>query len=99
MYYGERNQKMVALGVRVDQEGITDRKGTGNVLSVVLDGGYMGLFKTHRVKNYDLCILLNGYYTLIFKNANKIISFRSLRVATWFAHTKAAQVLQPGTLQ
>ena len=50
-------------------------------------------------KHCDLCILVNGNYTSIFKPANKIISFKSRRVATWFAQTKAAQVLQPGTWQ
>lgn len=43
--------------------------GGENVLSVVFDGGYMDLFKTHRVKHCDLCILLNDSYTSIFKNA------------------------------
>lgn len=54
MYCGDRNQKIVALGVRMDREGNIDRKGRKgtswvgeNVLSVVVDGGYMGLFKTH----------------------------------------------------
>ena len=64
---------MIALGVRVDGEGEIDRKETkgiswdsGNILSPVLGGGYMGLVKTHRVKLYDLCILLNDNYTSIF---------------------------------
>lgn len=52
MYCGDRNQKMVALGVRMDGEGSIEKHkrhflGDENVLSVVLDGGYMGLFKTH----------------------------------------------------
>lgn len=37
----------------------------------------MGLVTAHGVKHYDLCILLNGNYTLIFKNANDV-AFKSL---------------------
>ena len=64
---------MIALGVRVNGEGKIDGKETkgiswdgGYILPPVLGGGYMGLLKTHWVKHYDLCILLNGNYTSIF---------------------------------
>lgn len=57
MYYGNRNQKMIVLSVRVDGAGSIDKKGTKetswagrNVLFVLLGGGYMGLLKT-----LDMC--------------------------------------------